>query len=327
MDSEESYESSENSTESDTTKSESSISTPKIILGREKSIIQGDLCSKESDWSKDTTNDGSVTCSPYDDSTGDASSSSGGDGHIEATFRHDPCSTLNIEDNFNYSIERYLNSNENGADGTVSISVHDQQASEKSCESNDNNDNIVNRKRPRSRSSSDEGSEIASNSHRSSSTYESENSNSSPDTTSCDSSDTEASNEETDDQLLHEGATISQNNFKGSFLALSQRHNLPSKAVDSILKLIKMSLPEGNKCPTSSYMFDKSLADIGYSYVKYITCWKCQNLLENELCVQADCSKSGSNGNGQDSSTFYVIKLLPELKSLIMGKSMNLLIF
>lgn len=79
-----------------------------------------------------------------------------------------------------------------------------------------------------------------------------------------------------------------------------------------------MSLPEGNRCPTN--MFDKSLEDIGYSYVKYITCLKCQNPLENELCVQDSCSKRGLNAKGEDSSTFCVIKLLPELESLIMGK-------
>lgn len=71
-------------------------------------------------------------------------------------------------------------------------------------------------------------------------------------------------------------------------------------------------------------MFDKSLEDIGYSYVRYTTCMKCQNILENELCVQDDCSKRESNAKGENSSIFYVIQLLAELKSLIMGES-NLL--
>lgn len=124
-----------------------------------------------------------------------------------------------------------------------------------------------------------------------------------------------------EDIPLYDGASLTQRNFKGSFLALTQKHNLPSQAVDSILKLVKITLPKGNKCPPSLYQFNKSLSDVGYKYIRYTTCWNCQNVLSNGMtCQNYICQQHGMQSQGNDSSTFYVIDLLPELKRLITGK-------
>ena len=61
------------------------------------------------------------------------------------------------------------------------------------------------------------------------------------------------SHEEDSDSSLCDGSALSKKNFQGLFLALTQKHNLSSQAMDSILKLIKLALPEGNNCPASGY--------------------------------------------------------------------------
>ena len=82
-----------------------------------------------------------------------------------------------------------------------------------------------------------------------------------------------------------------------------------------------MSLPAGNKCPPSSYKFEKGLsAELGYSFTKYSTCFKCQHLLHNTLCLNQQCCKYGNIGMGKDSSIFYIIDLFEEMKTLISGK-------
>ena len=140
-------------------------------------------------------------------------------------------------------------------------------------------------------------------------------------TLSYDSSSSTDSDCEATDTPLYDGSTLSAKNFKGMFLALTQKHNLSSQAVDSILKLMKLSLPEGNNCPASGYQFEKSLSDIGYQFRKYVTCWKCQHPLEEEICTNDQCLNAGIQGKGRESSTFYVIDLLPEIERLISGKT------
>jgi len=125
------------------------------------------------------------------------------------------------------------------------------------------------------------------------------------------------------DLPLFEGATISQSNFKGAFLSLMQRHNLSSKATDSILRLIKLTLQKGNNCPSSTYKLDESLKDIGYNYVKHITCCSCQRPLENDVCIDDNCCQHGTYSVGDASSIFYVIQLEQELKRLISGEACN----
>lgn len=127
------------------------------------------------------------------------------------------------------------------------------------------------------------------------------------------------SHEEDLDSALCDGSSLSQKNFQGLFLALTQKHNLSSQAMDSILKLIKLALPEGNQCPVSVYQFEKSLSDLGFSLTKYITCCECQHLLEHGVCMNLECRKAGTPAKGDESSTLYVMDLLPEIKRLISG--------
>ena len=94
------------------------------------------------------------------------------------------------------------------------------------------------------------------------------------------------SDQEAANTPLYDGSSLSAKNFNGMFYALMQKHNLSSQAKDSILKLLRLSLPKGNKCPASGYQFEKSLIDLGYNYRKHITCWKCQHpLREGDICL------------------------------------------
>lgn len=127
------------------------------------------------------------------------------------------------------------------------------------------------------------------------------------------------SHEENLDSALCDGSSLSQKNFQGLFLALTQKHNLSSQAMDIILKLIKLALPEGNECPVSVYQFEKSLSDLGFSHTKYITCCECQHSLEHGVCMNVECRKAGTQAKGDESSSFYVMDLLPEIKRLISG--------
>lgn len=67
---------------------------------------------------------------------------------------------------------------------------------------------------------------------------------------------------------LYDGSSLSAKNSMQCFFAFKPKHNLSSQATDSILKLIKLFLPEGNKCPASGYQFEKSLQELGYQYTK-----------------------------------------------------------
>ena len=127
------------------------------------------------------------------------------------------------------------------------------------------------------------------------------------------------SHEEDLDNSLCDGSALSTKNFQGMFLALTQKHNLSSQAMDSILKLIKLALPEGNNCPVSGYQFERSLSDLGFSFTKYITCCECQRPLERDVCMNVECRNAGTQAKGDESSTFYVMDLLPEIKRLISG--------
>lgn len=230
-----------------------------------------------------------------------------------------------IEEDLNYSIRRYIIHQQGNPYCQENTEIRDTDDKDSFYDDGERNDitslgKSPGKKRPRSSSSSnDEEINISEASESSSSSAEDElDSESSQESTLTSNGSSESDG--IDDLFLYEGAKISQNNFKGTLLALTQKHNLSSKAVDSILKLIRLTLPEENNCPNSSYTFDKSLGGISYSYVKYVTCWKCQNPLENDLCVNDNCNQRGANGKGQDSSIFYVINLLPQLKSLIKGE-------
>lgn len=99
------------------------------------------------------------------------------------------------------------------------------------------------------------------------------------------------SDQEAANTPLHDGSSLSAKDFNGMFYALIQKHNRSSQVKDSILKLLRLSLLKGNKCPASGYQFEKSLIDLGYNYRKHITCWKCQHLLrEGDICLNNQCA-------------------------------------
>ena len=127
------------------------------------------------------------------------------------------------------------------------------------------------------------------------------------------------SDREPSNTKLYAGSSISAKNFNAMFLALKQKHNLSSQAVDSVLRLVKLCLPEGNKCPASGYQFEKSLCHLGFQFKKHVTCCKCQHPLEDEICPNDQCTNAGMQAKGEKSSTFYIIDLLPEIERLITG--------
>ena len=125
--------------------------------------------------------------------------------------------------------------------------------------------------------------------------------------------------EQCTDAPLYTGSPVSCDEFNSVFLALQCKHNFPSSATDSILKLFQMTLPTGNKCPPSNYKFEKGLHELCYSYTKNVTCHKCQHILENNLCSNMHCSQFGVIEMGNDSSIFYIIDLVEEIKRFISG--------
>ena len=130
-----------------------------------------------------------------------------------------------------------------------------------------------------------------------------------------------SSDQEEGNSLLYGGSSISAKNFNAMFLALKQKHNLSSQAVDSVLRLIKSCLPEENTCPSSGYQLEKSLQHTGFHFKKHVTCFNCQYPLEDEICLNELCVKAGMQAKGEMSSTFYTIDLLPELERLISGET------
>ena len=123
------------------------------------------------------------------------------------------------------------------------------------------------------------------------------------------------SDQEAANTPLYDGSSLSAKNFNGMFYALIQKHNLSSQAKDSILKLLRLSLPKGNKCPASVYQFEKSLIDLGYNYRKHITCWKCQHSLrEGDICVNNQCANVGTQGKGFVCRMFSPVNIFVHIK-------------
>ena len=130
-----------------------------------------------------------------------------------------------------------------------------------------------------------------------------------------DSIDSDSDGEQSTEIPLYNDSPISSDEFRSIFLALQQKHNFSSAATNSILKLFQVSLPPGNKCPRSSYKFEAELSGLSYSYTKTFTCQQCQHVLDNSL----DCSQYEDIGIGENSSVFYIIDLVEEIKVFIIG--------
>ena len=83
--------------------------------------------------------------------------------------------------------------------------------------------------------------------------------------------------------------------------------------------MLHICLLDGSKLPLSGYLFEwENEKELAYSSTKYITCKSCQTLLTNDLLCENE--QSTCNGtSGDDSSIFYIIDILPELRRLIPG--------
>lgn len=122
---------------------------------------------------------------------------------------------------------------------------------------------------------------------------------------------------------LFKDSSLSVPEFNAILLALKQRHNFSNLALDSILKMFQMCLPEESNLPyKSSYLFEQKIEkELMYTSTKYLTCMSCQTLLTSDLlCENQICTHYRECGKGEDSSVFYTIDILPELKRLIPGK-------
>ncbi|CAH3185954.1 unnamed protein product, partial [Porites lobata] len=60
-------------------------------------------------------------------------------------------------------------------------------------------------------------------------------------------------------------------------------------AKEDLLKLLELTLPDGNNTATSSYMFNKRHRDCLLSYSLIEFCPKCHEKVEKELCNNDDC--------------------------------------
>ena len=67
-----------------------------------------------------------------------------------------------------------------------------------------------------------------------------------------------------DDTPVYDGASLTVSQFNYAFSALTQKYNLPSQAIENILKFLQLILPQGNKCCSSSYRFEKSRLDLHF---------------------------------------------------------------
>ena len=83
--------------------------------------------------------------------------------------------------------------------------------------------------------------------------------------------------------------------------------------------MFQMCLPEGSNLPyKSSYLFQKKIErELMYTSTKYFSCMSCQVLASDLLCENPECTNYQECGKREDSSVFYTINILPELKRLI----------
>jgi hypothetical protein len=120
---------------------------------------------------------------------------------------------------------------------------------------------------------------------------------------------------------LFQDSSLSVSEFNAILLALRQRHNIANIALDSMLKMLELCLPKGSKLPKSSYIFEKETErELEYVSTKYVTCTNCQTLLTKDfLCENRTCNYHQRYASGENSSVFYTIDILPELKRLLTG--------
>ncbi len=93
---------------------------------------------------------------------------------------------------------------------------------------------------------------------------------------------------EVHDEYLYEGSDISVNEFGVSLLSLKYKHKFSESAMDDILKLIKIVIPNPNKCPKTSSSLFKSFLCENISK-NFETCTDCKNidlLTKNKICLE-----------------------------------------
>ena len=103
---------------------------------------------------------------------------------------------------------------------------------------------------------------------------------------------------------IYPGSTFTNGNFDALLLAFFKKHHISESARGDLLKLLELTLPNGNNTATSSYrdcLLPHSLIEL---------CLKCHGEVEKELCKNEDCEDKGVKINPL---RFFVLSLKPQI--------------
>ena len=112
---------------------------------------------------------------------------------------------------------------------------------------------------------------------------------------------------------IYPGSTFTNGNFDALLLAFFKKLHISESAKEDLLKLLELTLPDGNNTATSSYMFNKRHRDCLLSY----------SLIE-ELCNNDDCEDKGVK---IDPLRFFVLPLKPQIQRLTEGRKPTIIVF
>ena len=123
---------------------------------------------------------------------------------------------------------------------------------------------------------------------------------------------------------IYPGSTFTNGNFDALLLAFFKKLHISESAKEDLLKLLELTLPDGNNTATSSYMFNKRHRDCLLSYSLIELCPKCHKKVEKELCNNDDCEDKGVK---IDPLRFFVLPLKPQIQRLIQGRKPTIIVF
>ena len=81
---------------------------------------------------------------------------------------------------------------------------------------------------------------------------------------------------------IYPGSTFTNGNFDALLLAFFKKHHISESAKEDLLKLLELTLPDGNNTATSSYMFNKRHRDCLLS-TSTSTLFKFENIAKDTL--------------------------------------------
>ena len=103
---------------------------------------------------------------------------------------------------------------------------------------------------------------------------------------------------------IYPGSAFTNGNFDALLLAFFKKHHTSESAKGDLLKLLELTLPDGNNTATSSYrdcLLRHSLIEL---------CPKCYEKVKKELCENEDCEDKGVK---IDPLRFFVLSLKPQV--------------